>query len=112
MTEERWQQLVGRIKDEFDVLSCEKSNDEDSSESTEEIIFNGPAGKMRLIRIIKPRLLGEKTFYSGRLAAQTSIQKVYSDTETIDIVKLYRASGRSTSSDSEDWIEIDAGALG
>lgn len=104
MTEEKWQQLVGRIKDEFEVLSHEKTGDESSRDSREEIIFIGPAGKMRLVRSIKPRVLGEKTYYSGRLAAQTGIEKIYSDTETVDFVKLYRE-------DRGEWAEIDAGAL-
>lgn len=105
MTEEKWQQLIGRIKDEFEVSSHEKSGGEGARERAEEIIFIGPAGKMRLVRTIKPRALGEKTYYSGRLAAQTGIEKIYSDTETVDFVKLYRE-------DRGEWAEMDAGALG
>ena len=81
MQQEKWEQLLCRI-------------------------FVNPAGRMRLERSVRPRLLEEKTHYSGRLGGDTGIEKVYSDTETVDMVKLSRED------EAGDWIEMDVSALG
>lgn len=99
MTQEKWQQLIGRIKDDFQVLKHEQKDGE------EEIIWQSPMGEMRLVRIVRPRVVGEKTKYSNRIGSSVGIEKVYSDTETVDIVKLWR-------NQNGDWIEIDVRALG
>ena len=105
MIQEKWQQLIGRIKDDFKVSKHEQKDGAYEGESIEEIVFQGPAGEMRLVRTVKPRVLGEKTRYSNRIGSSTGIEKIYSDTETVDVVKLWR-------SQNGDWVEVDVRALG
>ncbi len=105
MQYERWQQLVGQIKDSLAVISHETKPGEFENETLEELVFEGPTGKMKLARHTKPRVVGEKTFYAGRGGTNVGIQKEYSDTETVDTVKLFRESGG-------DWVEMDVSALG
>lgn len=105
MTEEKWQQLVGQLKDRCQKLTSKKEPGEYEGEEIEEILFTNQIGEFKLIRSVKPRLLDQKTFYSGRLSASTGIKRTYSDTETVDTVKLFR-------NQDGDWLEIDIRALG
>lgn len=105
MIEEKWQQLIGRIKDDFKVVKHEQKDGEYEDEKVEEIVFQGPAGEMKLVRTVKPRVLGEKTKYSNRIGSSTAIEKIYSDTETVDTVKLWR-------DQNGQWIEVNVSALG
>ena len=98
MLDEKWQGIISRIQDEFTVLEHNKR------EGIEEISFTNPAGTFKLIRSIRPRVVGEKTQYSNRMGGHTSIEKVYSDTETVDVVKFFRQ-------ESGDWIAMDANAF-
>lgn len=105
MQEEKWHQLVGQIKDSLEIVSHETKPGEFEHEIIEELVFRGPGGVMKLARYTKPRVTGEKTFYAGRGGTNVGIQKEYSDTETVDTVKLYRdAAG--------EWEEMDVSALG
>lgn len=106
MNQEKWEQLIGRIQDEFAVLEHATEDGDIDGEKVESLIFVNPAGKMMLERSVRPRLLEEKTHYSGRLSGETGIEKIYSDTETVDAVKLFREN------EAGEWVEMDAGALG
>ena len=105
MQQEKWEQLVGRIKDEFAVEEQQTQDGVMAGEKIETIVFVNPAGKMKLQRVVKPRFLGEKTKYAGRLGSQVSIEKVYSEDELVDTVKLFRDSGG-------EWEEMNVAALG
>ena len=105
MTDEKWKYIVGNIKDSFNVISHKTEAGEFEHESIEELVFENPAGTMKLARHIKPRMLGEKTHYSTRIGSSTGIEKVYSDTETVDYVTLYRDVGG-------EWKEMDVAAIG
>lgn len=105
MNQEKWEQLIGRIKDDFKVIEHNKGEGEMEGETVETIIFENPAGQMKLERRTRPRVLGEKTQYAARLGSQVRIEKVYSQDEFVDTVKLYRLAGG-------DWQEIDVVALG
>jgi len=105
MTDEKWEQIIGNIKDSFAVISHDNTKGELDHETTEEIIFENPAGKMKLVRHTKPRVLEEKTHYSGRIGSTTGIEKVYSDTETVDYVSLFKEVVGG-------WEEVDVSALG
>lgn len=105
MTEEKWQQLIDQIKDRCQTFESQKRPGDFEGEEVEEVLFTNQIGEFKLARSVKPRLVGEKTFYSGRLAASTGIKKIYSETETVDVVKLFR-------NQDGDWEEIDIRALG
>ena len=105
MNDEKWNALLGQIKDSFEVVRHETLKGELPNEITEELVFVNPVGTMKLSRHTKPRVIGEKTFYAGRGGTNVGIQKEYSDTETADVVQLFREAG-------DDWEEMDLSALG
>lgn len=104
MNQEKWEQLIGRIKDESAVIEHGTSEGEFANETVETIVFENAAGRLKLERTIRPRLLGEKTKYAGRLGSQVSIEKVYSEDELVDSIKLFKQNG-------SDWQELDPNAL-
>ena len=104
MQDEKWQELISRIKDSFSVLENDIKDGEIDGEKTESIVFENSLGKMKLERTLKPKLLEEKTHYSGRVGSQTQVEKVYSQDEFISFVKLYREN-------NGEWNELDVSAL-
>lgn len=104
MLQEKWEQLIGRIKDDFKVIEHEARAGELPRETVEFIIFDGPAGRLKLERKKKPRVLGERTQYAARLGSQVSIEKVYSDDELVDAVKLFKDS-------RGEWEEMEMGTF-
>jgi hypothetical protein len=100
MTEEKWKETIGKIKDQFDVISHQTMEGEIEGESIEEIIFESPMGKMRLVHRIKPRLEKEKTHYSNRIGGETTVERVYSKDEFVDFVNLFR-------DDGGEWVPVD-----
>ena len=100
MTEEKWEQLIGRVKDEFDNVEHQTLDGEHERETIEEIIFDGPMGKMRVTRTKKPRVLEQKTHYSNRIGGDMSVERVLSDDEFVDTVEVYK-------DDDGDWVPVD-----
>jgi len=105
MTDEKWEQLTGQIKDSFTVLEDNKREEELEGETTEELVFENETGKMKLVRNVRPRVLEQKSMYSNRKGATADVENVYSDTETVDKVMLFRE-------EAGGWEEIDVSALG
>jgi hypothetical protein len=104
MTDEKWEQIVGRILDEFEGSTHQTLDGERENETIEEIIFDGPAGKMKLVRSTKPRLLEEKTHYSGRVGQSTGVEKVYSKDEFVNNVDLFK-------DEDGEWVPVDNSAF-
>lgn len=101
MLDEKWQGIISRIQDEFQVLEHNNRVGDIPGETIEEISFLNPAGTFKLVRSVRPRLVGEKTQYSNRIGGHTSIEKVYSQTEKVDVVKLFRQT-------NGDWVAMEA----
>lgn len=110
MNDERWQNIISRVKDKFkieDEGSEEKEINKDKDgkpilEKIESIVFDGPLGRIKLERTTKPLVIDKKTKYSQRIGGEVSVDYVYSDTEKIHKFKVYRY-------DEENflWAEID-----
>ncbi|MCL5794876.1 MAG: hypothetical protein M1338_00750 [Patescibacteria group bacterium] len=92
MTDEKWQQVIANIKDNFELISHETSPiaEEDGGGEAEIIEFNGPLGKMKLERTTQPLVIDKKTIGSRRIGSQTKVEYVYSDTEKVHRFKAYR----------------------
>jgi hypothetical protein len=104
MLPEKWQQLVGNVKDNFKVEDSGKNqNDEEGGTDIEYIIFNGPLGRMKLEFITKPVILDRKTKYSNRLGAQTVVEYVYSQDEKSHKLKAYKWDEATN-----NWLEMEA----
>jgi hypothetical protein len=104
MQPEKWQQIIGNIKDNFKVEENEKEHiDEEGGMDVEYIIFKGPLGRMRLEYISKPVILDRKTKFSNRIGSETVVEYVYSADELSHKLRAYKwdeAQG--------DWVEMEA----
>ncbi|OGY51329.1 MAG: hypothetical protein A3J59_02575 [Candidatus Buchananbacteria bacterium RIFCSPHIGHO2_02_FULL_56_16] len=103
MTDERWQDILGHIKDKFEVLDhrTEALAAEEGPGSIEVIEFNGPLGRMKLNRTTKPRVLGKKIIGSKRIGSDTTVEYLYSDTEKSHQFGAYR-----WNEDEQTWVEM------
>jgi len=104
MLPEKWQGIVGNIKDNFPVEEDGKNHfEEEGGADIEYIIFKGPLGRMKLEFTTKPVVLDRKTKYSNRFDAETVVEYVYSDTEKSHKLKVYKWDEATN-----DWLEMEA----
>ncbi len=54
MNDEKWLDVVAKIKDKFEIIEREKI-DLDDGGVEESIIFDSPLGKMKIVRTVRPR---------------------------------------------------------
>ncbi len=108
MTEEKWNNIVGQIKDNFEVEDEGGEHlDEHGGIDMEYIVFAGPLGKMKLEFITKPVVLDKKTTYSRRIGSATKVDYIYSKSEKTSRLVAYKwDEGR------DDWTEIDGSMFG
>lgn len=104
MTEEKWQEIIGQVKDEFEVLEQKTEDLEDMPGQREYIIFNGPLGKMKLEFTTKPLVIDKKGLGSRRIGSQTKVEYIYSETEKVHTFKAYK-----WDETRDDWLEMEAG---
>ncbi|MBU0598738.1 hypothetical protein KKF61_07200 [Patescibacteria group bacterium] len=100
MTNEKWGEILDKVLASFEVISHNKTK-EDIAE-IEEIVFNGPLGKMKLVHTSRPAVLDKKVvgaYRRGKSAAQ--YEYVYSDTDTVSSLAAFREV-------DGEWQEIDA----
>lgn len=105
MTEERWEQIVGQIKDneKLELIDerCEDLPEEAGPGSVEIIEFIGPLGKMKLERTTQPLIIDKKVLGSRRIGSDSTIEYKYSDTE-----KVHRFTAYRMDPDDEIWVEM------
>ena len=104
MSPEKWEKIVGNIKDNFKVEADgkERFEDEDGLE-VEYIVFAGPLGRMKLEFITRPVIIDKKTKYSNRIGAETVVEYVYSQDEKNHKLKAYKWDEALN-----DWLEMEA----
>ncbi|MBI5135465.1 hypothetical protein HZA86_04520 [Candidatus Uhrbacteria bacterium] len=103
MTQERWDQLVEQLRKQG-WIEQEDSQQTDQT-TTQTVITATPAGKMKLVFVIKPKFLGAHTTYNRRAGAPVIVEPTYSADETVTVFELYRWAG-------DDWQRLDDAALG
>ncbi|MCX5800593.1 MAG: hypothetical protein NTX17_04330 [Candidatus Eisenbacteria bacterium] len=101
MDDERWEELVNRIELKLKVSEKKSVTGSDGKTKIETVIFSGPEGKMKLERTSKPLVLDKKTHYSKRIGSAHSTEYVYSPTEKVQRVQLFK-----WSETEQDWEEI------
>lgn len=103
MTSEKWQNIVGNIKDNFTVEEEGKNHeDEMGGIDAEFIIFQGPLGRMKLELISRPVILDKKTTYSRRIGSETQVEYVYSNDEKSCKLKAYKWDEAR-----DGWVEME-----
>lgn len=104
MTNEKWQNILGNIKDNFKYENEFKERlDEEGGIDIESIEFQSPMGRIRLEHITKPVVLDRKTTYSKRIGSETKIDYIYSPDEKVQKLIAYR-----WDEGQDNWAEIDA----
>jgi hypothetical protein len=106
MTDDRWQEMV---KKNFGILENQVLDlpETEGKGTKEELIFNGPMGKIKLEYIIKPLVIDKKTTYSKRIGSETKVQYITSDTE-----KVRRMEAFKWNESRDNWEKIIGEALG
>ena len=103
MTQERWKEILGNIKDNFAVEDEGSERlEEEGGADIEYVIFKGPLGKMRLEFISKPVVLDKKTIYSKRIGSETKVEYVYGE-EKSHALNVYK-----WDEGGDNWMEIEA----
>lgn len=102
MTDDRWAEVVGHIKDTFSVTEEKREDLDDSPGFREWIVFDGPLGTMKLERVTRPLVLGKKTIGSRRIGSTTHVEYDYSSTEKTHVVKAYK-----WNSDEDLWEKME-----
>jgi hypothetical protein len=95
MTQEKWEDTISKIKDQFQVL--ESDVHEEDHERREWIIFEGPIGRLKLERIVTPKVVGQKVIGSRRIGGQSHEEWIYSEDELIDRIHVSKWSDASES---------------
>jgi hypothetical protein len=104
MTQEKWEQIVALAKEKFKIESHETEPMEDIPDGTvEQLIFEGPIGRMKLEFSSKPLVLSTKAVGSKRIGSEQTVEYETSDTERTLTFKAYKANS------SDGWVEIEAG---
>lgn len=102
MTDEKWQDTIATIKEKFGIIEQSKEEiTEEGGGTVEKIVFNGPLGKMMLERIVRPLIIGKKTTGSKRIGSWTRVDYIFSDTEKVHKLKVYK-----WNSNQNVWEEI------
>lgn len=89
MLDERWGIILDKITSDFDVVEHEKKIVENGED--EIIVFNGPLGKIKLIRSLRPLVIDKKIIGAHRRGkSQAQYEYVYSDTEKTSKMKTFK----------------------
>ncbi|NTU99130.1 hypothetical protein HGA64_03950 [Candidatus Falkowbacteria bacterium] len=109
MTKERWQSIVGQIKDSFGIIEegNEPLGEDEGVGECHYVIFKGPLGRMKLEFITRPVILDKKTKYTNRIGSETVVEYVYSDEEKTHKLDVFK-----WDEDQDEWIEMEASKLG
>lgn len=105
MSPDKWEEIKDMAKKHFEVLESGKS--ENGDVVIDELIFNGPLGKIKLQFISQPLVLSKKVTCSKRIGDTAKVDYVTSDTEKTNRLVAYK-----WDNPSDSWTEIDAASFG
>lgn len=102
MTEEKWLDTVGKIKDKFQVLEEGRQKVPEIPRAfVDFIVFDGPQGRFRLERKTQPVVLDKKTMYSKTAGQASKVEYIYSETENFSKLRVY-----SWDEGAQEWQEM------
>ncbi len=109
MTDEKWEDLKENIREKFKVLEEKTEPDIMTDDIGNEIkgekdiiIFEGPAGKMKVTKTKRPVILDKKSHYHKTQAGKALIEYIVSDTEFTNKLEVF-----SWDELAQKWKEID-----
>jgi len=90
MLQAKWENLLDQIERQFGFVEHTTERFEERRLTVETAVFDGAGGRMKLERSVRPVILDKKSHFSKRVGSASAVEYVYSETETVDTVKLYR----------------------
>ena len=102
MNDEQWEKIKDTVKDRFEVLEEETEEGENENEIIEFIEVMSEAGKIKLERITKPKVLDVKATYSKRGQSTSGVKFIHSNEEVVHTVKAYKWDDQQ-----DTWMPID-----
>ncbi len=90
MYQKKWDELLDKIEKLFGFVDHVVEEFPERSMTLETAIFDGASGRMKLERTVKPLLIEKKVSFSHRAGSESEVEYIYSDDETVDIVKFYK----------------------
>lgn len=100
MNDEKWQDLLDKVNN-FEVEDRYSEDIEDIPNAKQEIvIFNSPMGKIKLVRVTKPKVLDKKTLYSSRAGSDIKVEYEYSEDEMVSSLEIYKFDELE-----QDWVK-------
>lgn len=111
MTEEKWQDIKGSIKDKFSLLQEKIEPIELKVGLTEKqkigekevLVFQSPLGKIKLEYLVKPVVLDKKEHYTKRMGTTAQTEYVLSDSEFVRRMEAWQ-----WNEENQDWQKIDS----
>jgi len=107
MHEKKWDALLDKIEKLFGFLDHEIEEIPERQMTIETAVFDGASGRMKLERTVKPLLLEKKVTFSKRIGSESDVEYIYSEDETVDIVKFYKWDKLR-----HEWKQIEMDELG
>lgn len=102
---EKWQTIIGNIKDNFEVEDHGAQHlEDDGGTDIEYIVFRGPLGLMRLELVSRPVVVDKKVVFSKRIGSESKVDYVYDKEEKNRKMTAYK-----WDDNDDEWIEMDAG---
>jgi len=102
MDQEKWGEILDRVKAQFEVLEHTKAANEDGVGESETLVFNAPMGKIKLVWVTRPVVLDKKVIGAHRRGGSAAqYEYIYSDTEKSHKLEASREV-------DGDWQEIDS----
>jgi len=109
MQKSQWGRLIERIRRNFKTekeYSREEKITKDMKAVIDTIIFSTSGKRMKLERIVRPRVENVKYHYSRLTQRGTHQEYQYSETEIVEIIKLYQ-----WDQIKNDWREVNLDKL-
>ena len=91
MTDEKWGEIVGKARDQFEIIDEGIEGDSrDERIVYDFIVFRSPMGEIKLERKTSPRVLDVKTFGAHKKTIGSGAEFIYSPDEIVHTFKAYK----------------------
>ncbi len=104
MTEDKWEEIKEMVNKNFEVFENQvfELSGEQGEGTREELVFNGPLGKIKLEMVVKPLVINKKTHYSKRMGTSAKVDYITSETEKVRTLFAYKLDPVE-----DNWVKID-----
>lgn len=102
MNAEKWGEIIDLVTEKFGIIEKGKEALDPGPGEGEFLIFDGPLGKMKIVREVKPVVIDKKVHSSRRIGSIATEEFIYSDTEKYERLKAYK-----WDENDQAWVEME-----